>query len=92
MASKKKAKKAVSKKKKVVSKPKKKLAKAKKPIAKKKTKAKAKARQQKPARVVSEMLTTQVEMFDVAATQAVPVGEVVGEIEERMALDKLTEG
>jgi hypothetical protein len=29
--------------------------------------------------------------FDAGATQAVSASEVVGEIEERMALDKLTE-
>lgn len=88
MATRKKTKKAVSKKKKVVSKPKKKIAKAKKPIAKKKKSTPKKAPR---LSLVVDQPTTQVEMFDVSATQAVPVGEVVGAIEERMALDKLTE-
>lgn len=62
------------------------------PTPKKKTKKSAPRRAPKQAAPrVDEAATTQLPLFDLAQTQAVPVPEVVGEIEEKMALGRLTE-
>lgn len=59
---------------------------------KKKTKRSAPRRAPKQAAPRhDEAATTQLPLFDLAQTQAVPVPEVVGEIEEKMALGRLTE-
>lgn len=57
---------------------------AKKPIAKKKAKA-------KPAPKTKRKAAPKKAVFEEAATQKVPVAEVLGDIEEQLALDLLIE-